>query len=132
MMQNTNLHNVNQPINLYVQSHNIPKLSKLLTDCQLSNLDKAEITLQNNKNLFIPFILESVKLLNLENSACFLAKKITKQLEEQAYSASQRSNEIGTNLSRWSDSHLYMPGNSVMLGFFQLYILIKSLVLQII
>ncbi|CAI2728675.1 unnamed protein product [Schistosoma spindalis] len=111
MMQNTNLHNVNQPINLYVQSNNIPKLSKLLTDCQLSNLDKAEITLQNNKNLFIPFILESVKLLNLENSACFLAKKITKQLEEQAYSASQRSSENETNLSRWSDSHLYMPAN---------------------
>ncbi|XP_018650927.1 hypothetical protein Smp_129470 [Schistosoma mansoni] len=109
MIQNTNLHNVNQPINLYVQSNNIPKLSKLLTDCQLSNLDKAEITLQNNKKLFIPFKLESVKLLNLENSACFLAKKITKQLEEQAYSTSQRSSEIGTNLSRWSDSHLYMP-----------------------
>uniref|UniRef100_A0A5K4F164 Ig-like domain-containing protein n=2 Tax=Schistosoma mansoni TaxID=6183 RepID=A0A5K4F164_SCHMA len=111
MIQNTNLHNVNQPINLYVQSNNIPKLSKLLTDCQLSNLDKAEITLQNNKKLFIPFKLESVKLLNLENSACFLAKKITKQLEEQAYSTSQRSSEIGTNLSRWSDSHLYMPAN---------------------
>ncbi|CAH8496571.1 unnamed protein product [Schistosoma turkestanicum] len=111
MIQNTNLLNINQPLNFYVQSNNIPKLSKLLTDCQLSNLDKAETILQNHKNLFIPFKLESVKLLNLENSACFLAKKITKQLEEQAFSASQRSSEIGTNLSRWSDSHFYMPAN---------------------
>ncbi|TNN05998.1 Dystroglycan isoform 1 [Schistosoma japonicum] len=111
IIPDTNFLHTNQPINFYIQPNNIPKLSKLLTDCQLSNLDKAETILQNTKHLFNPFKLNSVNLLDLENSACFLAKKITKQLEEETYSASQRSGTNETNLSRWSNSHLYMSAN---------------------
>nr|CAH8848808.1 unnamed protein product [Trichobilharzia regenti] len=110
--QNTNLLHIPESMNFYAQPNSIPKLSKLLSDCQLSHLDTVETVLQNKKNSFKPFVLESVSLLNLENSACFLVKRITKQLEEKVYSsASQQSGTIRSELSRWTDSHLYLSSN---------------------
>ncbi|VDQ02872.1 unnamed protein product [Trichobilharzia regenti] len=113
--QNTNLLHIPESMNFYAQPNSIPKLSKLLSDCQLSHLDTVETVLQNKKNSFKPFVLESVSLLNLENSACFLVKRITKQLEEKVYSsASQQSGTIRSELSRWTDSHLYLSCKSVV------------------
>ncbi|OON23170.1 hypothetical protein X801_00921, partial [Opisthorchis viverrini] len=60
-------------------------LSELLVRCKSTSLDGAEIALKAAEESFRPFILKSVQLNDLENSACHTAKRFTEKSQSGAY-----------------------------------------------
>ncbi|KAF5405284.1 hypothetical protein PHET_01210 [Paragonimus heterotremus] len=54
-------------------------LPDLLKRCQVSRLDGAEVALKATEESFRPFKIHSVKLHDLENSACYLTKRLTEK-----------------------------------------------------
>ncbi|KAF8563909.1 hypothetical protein P879_05645 [Paragonimus westermani] len=59
-------------------------LPDLLKRCQVSRLDGAEVALKATEESFRPFKIHSVKLHDLENSACYLAKRLTEKSHSKA------------------------------------------------
>ncbi|GAA49681.1 hypothetical protein CLF_103421 [Clonorchis sinensis] len=60
-------------------------LSELLVRCKSTSLDGAEVALKAAEESFRPFILKSVQLNDLENSACHTAKRFTEKSQSVAY-----------------------------------------------
>ncbi|KAG5446228.1 hypothetical protein CSKR_102953 [Clonorchis sinensis] len=60
-------------------------LSELLVRCKSTSLDGAEVALKAAEESFRPFILKSVQLNDLENSACHTAKRFTEKSQSGAY-----------------------------------------------